>query len=283
MAILTFTDILRKVNINPTKVKLLRHALTDKGFKACYERGMVFEYTCHQDTDFSKGYEYWAVFISDAGTLARFHALYRVGSSIPDTPDVVPANVPECEAIGFRGQAAFFNLQHVDALLEYEDKLTIDWGRSTRMWHQKGSTEKPVVSILPDKKRVFSGYENLVLSYDELKEIVTNQAVYESWHTALSSVYAVYLIVDTESGMQYVGSAYGGGGLFERWKCYVETFHGGNVRMKKLLEKHPDRYRRFQFSILQILPKTVTEDSVIETEALYKRKLMSIQFGLNDN
>jgi len=38
MAILTFTDILRKVNIDPTKVKLLRHSLTDKGFKECFER-----------------------------------------------------------------------------------------------------------------------------------------------------------------------------------------------------------------------------------------------------
>ena len=283
MSILSFSDILRKVNIEPAKVKLIRHALTDKGFKECYDRHMVYEYTCHQRSGFSSGYDYWAVFISDAGTLAKFYALYKVEGSVPDTADRIPLNLPEREARGFNGDGAVFQLQHVDILQEYEDKLTIDWGKSTRMWHQRGSTEKPVISIQPDKKKVFSGYEDLVLSYDELKEIVDNQDIYDAWRTALSSVYAVYLIVDGESGMQYVGSAYGEGGLFERWKCYIETYHGGNKRMKTLLEQHPDRFRQFQFSILQILPKTVTDDGIVAIESLYKKKLMSIKFGLNDN
>jgi len=42
--------------------------------------------------------------------------------------------------------------------------------------------------------------------------------------------------------------------------------------MKRLLDMHPDRYKQFQFSILQILPKTMTKDSVIKTESLYKKK-----------
>jgi len=53
--------------------------------------------------------------------------------------------------------------------------------------------------------------------------------------------------------------------------------------MKELLDNYPDRYKQFQFSILQILPKTMTKDSVIKTESLYKKKLMSIRFGLNEN
>ena len=32
MAILYFSDILKKVGLEPVKVKLIRHALTDKGF-----------------------------------------------------------------------------------------------------------------------------------------------------------------------------------------------------------------------------------------------------------
>lgn len=283
MAILYFSDILRKVNIDPAKVKLIRHSLTDKGFKECYDKRKVYEYTCHQGSGFSKGFDYWAIFIGDSGTLARFYALYRVGSSVPDTPDRVPNGVPEREARAYKGEAAVFQLEHEEALLEYEEKLTIDWGKSARMWHQRGTTEKAVVSIQPDKKKVFSGYEDLVLSYPQLKEIVTNEEEYEAWHTALSSIYAVYLIVDTVSGKQYVGSAYGEGGLLRRWESYVASRHGGNKRMKELLKEHPDRYQHFQFSILQILPKTLTEDSVIAIEALYKKKLMTIQFGLNDN
>ena len=45
MAILNFSDVLRKVGLDPSKVKLIRHALTDKGFKACYDADKVYEYT----------------------------------------------------------------------------------------------------------------------------------------------------------------------------------------------------------------------------------------------
>ena len=120
-------------------------------------------------------------------------------------------------------------------------------------------------------------------TYDELKEIVENPTIYEAWHTALSSVNAIYLIVDRETGKQYVGSAYGKDGLLGRWSCYVNSLHGNNKLMKELICTHPERYHHFQFSILQILPKTATDDEIIQTESLYKKKLLSIPFGMNDN
>ena len=116
-----------------------------------------------------------------------------------------------------------------------------------------------------------------------MKEIIENPSIYEAWHTALSSVYAIYLIVDRENGRQYVGSAYGGDGLLGRWSCYVKTLHGNNKLMKEVVCNYPDRYHNFQFSILQILPKTLTPEEVINTESLYKRKLLSVEFGMNDN
>ncbi len=283
MAILCFSDVLEKVGLDPADVKLIRHALTDRKFKECYDIGKVFEYTCHQKKGFSKGYSYWAVFISGVGTLAKFYALYQVGPSVPDTADMVPQGIPDSEAKEYRGENAVFQLKPVDILREYEGKLTIDWGKSTRMWHQKGTSEKPIISIQPSEKKVFSGFENLVLSYDELKEILDNPTVFEAWHTALSSVYAVYLIVDCETGKQYVGSAYGSGGLLGRWACYVDTRHGNNKLMKEMICNYPERYHSFQFSILQILPKTLTPDEVISLEATYKKKLLSIKFGMNNN
>ena len=151
------------------------------------------------------------------------------------------------------------------------------------MWHQKGTTEKPIVAIQADEKKVFSGFENLILTYDELKEIVENPTIYEAWHTALSSVNAIYLIVDQETGKQYVGSAYGKDGLLGRWSCYVNSLHGNNKLMKEMICAYPESYHHFQFSILQILPKTATDDEVIQTESLYKKKLLTIPFGMNDN
>ena len=281
MAILYFSDVLRKVGLDPAKVKLIRHALTDKGFKSCYDKNMVLEYTRQQKSGFSKNYDYWCVFISGKGTLAKLFACYRVGNSVPDTPDAMPKDFPHPE--WFQGENAYFDLEHIDLLKDYEGRLMIDWGNSARMWHQKGTTGKPIVAIQADEKKVFSGFENLILTYDELKEIVENPTIYEAWHTALSSVNAIYLIVDRETGKQYVGSAYGKDGLLGRWSCYVNSLHGNNKLMKELICAYPERYHHFQFSILQILPKTATDDEVIQTESLYKKKLLTIPFGMNDN
>ena len=39
MALLNFSDILRKAGLDPAKVQLIRHTLNDKEFRACYEIG----------------------------------------------------------------------------------------------------------------------------------------------------------------------------------------------------------------------------------------------------
>ena len=93
----------------------------------------------------------------------------------------------------------------------------------------------------------------------------------------------VYLIVDTTDGKQYVGSAYSDKGILGRWSEYVKSHHGGNKELIRLLEQYPDRYKKFQFSILQIFSKGASDNEIIETESLYKKKLCSIEFGLNDN
>ena len=103
-----------------------------------------------------------------------------------------------------------------------------------RSGHQKGSNEKPIISIQADTKKSFGSYENLIVTFDELKEIVNDgHTTYSDWRAALSSVYAIYLIVEQESGHQYVGSAYNTtDGLWGRWSCYIATGgHGGNKKM----------------------------------------------------
>lgn len=53
--------------------------------------------------------------------------------------------------------------------------------------------------------------------------------------------------------------------------------------MKEVVCNYPERYKDFQFSILQIPPKNLTGDEIIKIESLYKRKLMTREFGMNDN
>lgn len=225
MALLHFSDILIKAGLDPAKIQLIRHAMNDKDFRACYEKNMVREYTAEQKKDFNKGYDYWAVFISGEGTKARFYKLYKVGAVVPRCPEVMPKDYPCPQTFEIPGD--YYELEETDILKEFENSLVIEWGEAARAWHQKGTTEKDILAIQPIDKKEFAGYENVVLSYERLKEVVEKQALdrYELWRNALSNVKAVYLILDTKNGQQYVGSAYGNRGLLERWECYADIFH----------------------------------------------------------
>lgn len=250
MSLLHFSDILEKAGLDPAKVKLIRHSLGDKDFSKCYysEPQMVWEYTRIQKPGFSKGYDYWCVFVSGEGTTARLFACYKVNGAVSATPDLEPVGFP-LEG-RFEGKYDYFDLEPVDNLKEYEHRLVIEWGRAALSWHQKGTTEKDILAIDSPVKKPFIGYDKVVLTYAELKEVVENRDVYELWQAALSAVNAVYLIVDTKSGQQYVGSAYGKDGLLGRWRIYVDSLHGHNKLMKEVICAHPDRYKFFQFSIL---------------------------------
>ena len=131
-------------------------------------------------------------------------------------------------------------------------------------------------------KNTFSYF--LILIYTKLiRETVKNN--YTDWRKALSAVKGVYLINDTNTGKLYIGSAYGEDGLWGRWSEYVATDgHGGNKALKALIAADGMyAYKHFQFSILMLLPKTVTPDEAIRKEQLFKRKLGTNSFGLNNN
>lgn len=181
MSILHFSDILEKAGLDPAKVKLIRHSLGDKDFSKCYysEPQMVWEYTRIQKPGFSKGYDYWCVFVSGEGTTARLFACYKVNGSVSATPDLEPVGFP-LEG-RFEGKYDYFDLEPVDNLKEYEHRLVIEWGKAALSWHQKGTTEKDVLAIDSPVKKPFIGYDKVVLTYAELKEVVENKDVYELW------------------------------------------------------------------------------------------------------
>ena len=89
--------------------------------------------------------------------------------------------------------------------------------------------------------------------------------------------------MDLTDGKQYVGSAYGKEGILQRWAVYVNSYHGDNKKIKALLKEYPERYKDFQFSILQICSKSMSDDEIIDLESLYKKKLGTRKFGLNEN
>ena len=144
--------------------------------------------------------------------------------------------------------------------------------------------QMPLSHIL--EKRVtlsdFCGFDQVNIDYKTLRFIVSDSI--NSWKTALSKVKGVYLIVDTHTGRQYIGSAYGDECIWQRWVEYAKNGHGGNVELKELLSKNGDDYRyNFKYSILEICNMNLGNDYIIQRESYWKEVLLTRKFGLNKN
>lgn len=261
---LTLAHVLAAVNLNPADILLIRHPLSNALVRDAVESDQLLLYTSVQGLAFPSHHTHWLTFIGEEANSARLVACYRNEG---------------------RGNDGVFALHETQILADLSGRLIIDWGRGTRTWRQNGTAAagKPVLAIAERAVAPFPGFENVVLSFSDLERLVAEPRRYALWRAALSAVNAVYLIVDTHTGKQYVGSAYGDGGLLGRWKTYVDTFHGGNKMLVAELDADPTTYSRFQFSVLQILPRSTTPEAVVAVEAIYKTKLLSKQFGLNAN
>jgi hypothetical protein len=261
---LTLAHVIEAASLNPTDVLLMRHPVSNTDARTALESGGLLEYVSVQRESFPSRHTYWLNFRGEESNSARLEACFVNSGHVG----------------GGR-----FTLQKSDLLADLCGRLVIDWGTGTRSWAQNGTTAnlKPVLAILERPAMPFPGFERLVLSFGDLSEVIGQPRRYAQWHTAMASVNAIYLIVDTVTGKQYVGSAYGQDGLLGRWSEYVATFHGGNKRLIEELLVDPATVRNFQYSVLRVLPKTATIDDVVTVESLYKDKLLSKTFGLNAN
>jgi hypothetical protein len=145
-------------------------------------------------------------------------------------------------------------------------------------------TALDVVEIKPEKMSIadFPGFNSVLLSYEMLKSIVRQD--HPSWRTALSNIAGVYVISDIANGLQYVGSAYGGIGLWQRWSDYAVTGDGGNKEFRSLLRaKGTDYASNFQFSILGVCDINASPDYILAREFHWKNVLLSREFGYNQN
>lgn len=127
----------------------------------------------------------------------------------------------------------------------------------------------------------FYSYDDINHDFEQIEIVIKNQL--NDWKVALSCVFGVYLLTDKLTGKHYIGSAYGTDGIWGRWNSYIYGWHGGNKELKELYDIHSEKYFRenFKFTILEILPTSKTPDEVIKRESMWKKKLLSIEFGYN--
>src|SRR4029077_14595363 len=117
-----------------------------------------------------------------------------------------------------------YGMVHDSRLGEYEEKLSIEWGPGTRAWHQRADRQAKALRALSDREDPpFPGFSQFCV------DIAQVPGLYGSWQQLLREVKGLYLLVDKDTGKQYVGSAKGEESLLARFMAYAQTGHGGNV------------------------------------------------------
>lgn len=179
----------------------------------------------------------------------------------------------------------FYALKRDARFHDLRHRLIIDWGRS-RSWVQNLNNKQdrfPVLEILESGRKLlpFAHYLEFSLTYNQLRDLFDNEHAHPDWRAHMSAVGGIDVILAEGSGNLYVGSATGESGVWGRWRDYANSGHGGNVHLRKLMERNSSYPERFRFSILQILPKTMARARAHDIEELYKKKLGTRTIGLN--
>jgi hypothetical protein len=271
--VLTFNDLLTLQGVDQKQVRLVRHQ--DRRLRAgrLYEawRNDRAAFEAYQSAQVRDVFPIDAVLASFIVTDARktvFVGMYRVdsvGSCPPGTTDALLNS-------DVSGQFQY-DLQLLDVLSDYRDKLAIEWGPGTRVWVQRAANQpKPVIEIAEQYEPKFPGFRSFTRLVDDVPTLPSG------WQQVLRSVKGVYLLVDVETGQQYVGSAKGTDSLLGRWMDYATDGHGGNLALKEASKKGR---RTYQVSVLEVVDENTPDETIEQTESYWKSKLLSREFGLN--
>jgi hypothetical protein len=180
-----------------------------------------------------------------------------------------------------------YSTREVSGLDHLVGRAVVEFTKTFRASYLRGPRYEDdlLVAAIRDQRMTvgdFPGYKAVLLSLKLLRVIV--QEKNPSWHSALSNVGGVYVITDNSSGKHYVGSAYGGVGLWSRWATYAKNGHGGNAELRQLLADRGEEYGdNFQFSLLEVCDRDASSEFVIGRESHWKEVLRSREFGLNSN
>jgi hypothetical protein len=262
---LKFNTLLQEVGLNPKNVFLLRHE--DKRVPtALYQ---VWKSAPKQFEDYQNSQK-WKNRFPERSNLAAFVVgpegetlfvglyevlkLSRINEGYNDP--LLGKMPPEDRSL--------HDTKHSDRMQEYEEKLVIDWGAGKLAWRQKAHMHNKLVLEIRarPKDEPFPPYVNILRRLGELRNISP------SWKTRLKERKGVYLLT-FDDGMQYVGSATGEEGFWQRWQDYLATGDGGN----RILNRDQRDARKAMVSILEVSGSAQTERDIVNQEMLWQLKL----------
>lgn len=180
-----------------------------------------------------------------------------------------------------------YSLEPTAGLEHLAGRTIVDFPKAFRASYLVGKTheDKLVISSIREEKLSvadFPGFNSIRLTFEMLKAVIRQDNT--SWRAALANIGGVYVITDAATGNQYVGSAYGGVGLWQRWTAYAKTGHGGNKELRRILRETGEEHaKNFQFSVVEVCDINASSAYVISRESHWKDVLMTREFGLNWN
>jgi hypothetical protein len=259
---------LKTDKLDKARVKLVRHKDSRLEYRDLLkDKESLLKYQKEQSKEIFKDTDYIVSFIGQESTKALLFGIFKVGD------------------VSEKNDKYYYELSEVKLCEELIDRAIIDWGRGARKWDQwYERNPKQILEILPKGYLgEFPGLTNFVLDFQELKRLIDNPDANRDWKYHLSSVNGIYMILDTKKGDQYIGSASGKNGIWQRWGDYVKTKHCENVRLEKLFKSDKNYQKNFQFTVLQSLPSNLSRIEVEKIETLYKVKFGTKVHGLNSN
>ena len=287
-----FNDLLRKADIDPASVLIMRHRPSDPLLRKALRRLALEDEKSFIDYQSSHGprteaalkrVNFIASFVADGGNRALFVGLFGItGSEIvegnrwlsnPTLRGLVDVEVREQRA---RAEVIWFHQERVLSFYpEWTGCLCIAWPPPERAWFRRAERNiLPIIAIHEEQALVprLADWDQLVFRWHQLNDLPRRHSdLLESWR-------GIYLIKDLQDGLCYVGSAYGQDNLLGRWLSYGRSGHGGNTLLRGR------RAETFQFSILERLAETADPRQVIARENSWKMRLGTrTPYGLNAN
>lgn len=283
--VIGLVDVLKLAGFDPSlPTRLVRHQDRRSPVSELRRRDWLELYQSYQRKPKFHGVEQIISFYGLGGTRAGFYGLYRVLGHRPAAEGPTLTACDWSQRWHLENQF-FYDLERDARFDDLRDRLIIDWGAGALAWVQR-LDNKPVLEILEPGRKLstFADYLEFSLTHAELKDLFANEEAHRDWRIPLSAVAGVYLILAQPSGDLYVGSAYGESGIWGRWREYAKSGDGGNIQLRELIKSNSATYpQQFRFSVLQILPKTMAREEVLQRETLYKHKLGTRATGLNSN
>jgi hypothetical protein len=180
-----------------------------------------------------------------------------------------------------------YTTREIDGLEHLTGHVIVIFKKNFRASYLKGKNyyDHLLVSEIREKRMSvgdFPGYNSVLISFRKLRIIVRENL--PSWKSTLRNVSGVYIITDKATGKHYIGSASGGGGIWQRWTAYSKDGHGNNKELTQLIENSGKQYpNNFQFSILEVCDLNANDEQIMRREKYWKDVLLTREFGYNTN